>query len=226
MKNADNKMNKQIIVLSVVIMLSLSFTTLVAQVRTPEEYYKEMQKKLASGWNTWNTRSVLSHVFLPECFTVNLELNDLKSGSILKEALIGRRGKDVENVTPGPHSYNGSYTELTVDWKNIEVNVKTAAEGKNLAVIVTPIKGKESGKLMINPKIIWGEKGKVEVAGDGFVFHSNNTELKFYISTKEKISFNDSTITCALNGRIIVSTYADKNESEIETLVNLAGKKT
>ena len=184
-----------------------------------------MQRKLASGWNTWNTRSVLSHVFLPECFTVNLELNDSKSGDILKEALIGRRGKDVENVTPGPHSYNGSYTELTVDWKNIEVNVKTAAEGKNLAIIVTPIKGKESGKLIINPKILWDEKGKVEVAGDGFVFRSNKKELKLYISTKEKISFNDSTITCPLNGKIIVSTYVNKNESEIETLVNLEGKK-
>jgi neutral trehalase len=211
MKNTVSQMNKQIIVLLALIMLSLSFTSLFAQVKTPGEYYNEMQGKLASGWNTWNTRSVFSHVFLPGCFAINLELNDSKSGDILKEALIGRRGKDVENVTPGPHSYNGSYTELTVDWKNIEVNVKTAAEGKNLAIIVTPIKGKESGKLIINPKILWDEKGKVEVAGDGFVFRSNKKELKLYISTKEKISFNDSTI--------------NKNESEIETLVNLEGKK-
>src|SRR5664279_814218 len=188
MKNTVNQLDKKIIVLAVAITLSLSFSTLFAQVKTPGEYYNEMQRKLASGWNTWNTRSVLSHVFLPECFTVNLELNDSKSGGILREALIGRRGKDIENVTPGPHSYNGSYTELTVDWKNIEVNVKTAAEGKNLAIIVTPIKGKESGKLIINPKILWGEKGKVEVAGDGFVFRGNNKELKLYISTKEKIS--------------------------------------
>ncbi len=225
MEKTVNQMSKKIIVLVAVIMLSLSFTTLFAQVITPGEQYNEMQRKLASGWNTWNTRSVLSHVFLPECFTVNLELNDSKSGDILKEALIGRRGKDVENVTPGPHSYNGSYTELTVDWKNIQVNVKTAAEGKNLAIIVTPIKGKESGKLIINPKIIWGEKGKVEVAGDGFVFRSNNKEVKFHLNTKEKISFNDTIITCPLNSRIIVSTYSDKNESEIVTLVNFAGKK-
>ena len=225
MKNTVSQMNKQIIVLLALIMLSLSFTSLFAQVKTPGEYYNEMQRKLASGWNTWNTRSVFSHVFLPGWFAINLELNDSKSGDILKEALIGRRGKDVENVTPGPHSYNGSYTELTVDWKNIEVNVKTAAEGKNLAIIVTPIKGKESGKLIINPKILWDEKGKVEVAGDGFVFRSNKKELKLYISTKEKISFNDSTITCPLNGKIIVSTYVNKNESEIETLVNLEGKK-
>jgi putative isomerase len=225
MKNSANQMNKQIIVLTALVMLSLSFATLFAQVKTPGDYYNEMQRKLASGWNTWNTRSVLSHVYLPGSYTVNLELNDSKSGGILKEALIGRRGKDVENVTPGPHSYNGSYTELTVNWKNIEVNVKTAAEGKNLAIIVTPAKGKESGNLIINPKILWGEKGKVEVVGDGFVFRSDNNELKLYVRTNAKISLNDSTITCPLTSRIIVSTYVNKNESEIETLVNLAGKK-
>jgi succinate dehydrogenase hydrophobic anchor subunit len=58
MKNTVNQMNKQIIVLIAVIMLSLSFTSLFAQVKTPGEYYNEMQRKLASGWNTWNTRSV------------------------------------------------------------------------------------------------------------------------------------------------------------------------
>ena len=31
----------------------------------PEEY-QEIRERLAQGWNTWNTRSVLSHVLLPE----------------------------------------------------------------------------------------------------------------------------------------------------------------
>jgi hypothetical protein len=232
MKNTVNQMNKQIIVLIVVIMLSFSFTTIFAQVnnrannqnKTPGEYYDEMQRILASGWNTWSTRSVLSQVLLPENFAINFQLQDLKSGTILREALIGRRGVDVEKVIPGPHAYNGSYTELRVDWKNISINVKTASDSKNLAVIFSPDKSKNSGVILIKPDMIWGKKGKVEVTKDGFVFRGNNEELKFYISTKEKISFNDSTITCSLNGRIIVSTYADKNEREIETLVNLAGE--
>jgi putative isomerase len=188
------------------------------------EQYIAMQRKLASGWNTWNTRSVLSHVFLPQYFTVNLELNDSRSDGILKEALIGRRGKDAEKVTPGPHSYNGSYTELTVDWKNIEVNVKTAAEGKDLAIIVTPLKGKESDKLLIKPKILWGKNGKVEIMKNCLSFSSDSITTKFYLIAKE-YSINDSMIICPLNEKIILSTYFDKSLYEIESKVNTAGRK-
>ena len=72
----------------------------------------------------------MSQVLLPEKFAINLQLRDIKSDSVLKEALIGRREIGAENVIPGPHAYNGSYSELTVDWKNISVNVKTAAGRK------------------------------------------------------------------------------------------------
>ena len=102
MKNTINQMYKKIIVLIVALMLGFSFTTIFAQVnnqnKTPAEYYNEMQQKLASGWNTWNTRSVLSQVLLPENFAINFQLQDVKSGTLLKEALIGRRGVDVEKV--------------------------------------------------------------------------------------------------------------------------------
>ncbi len=232
MKDIVNQINKNIIQIILFIMLGSILTSLFAQVnkrannqnKTPEEYYNEMQRKLASGWNTWNTRSVLSHVFLPECFAINLELNDSRSNGILKEALIGRRGRDVENVIPGPHSYNGSYTELIVNWKNIEVNVKTAAEGKDLAIIVTPLKGKESGKLLINPKILWGKNGKVEIMNNGLSFISDSVTTKLYLISNKSIT-NDSMIICPLNDKIILSTYFDKSADEIESKVNNAGKK-
>ena len=220
---------KNNILLSTVILLFITFHSLFAQVnnqnKTPEEYYNEMQRKLASGWNTWNTRSVLSQVLLPEYFSINLQLQDFKSNVILKEALIGRRGKEVEKVIPGPHSYDGSYTELTVDWKNINVNVKTASDAKNLAIIITPDESKNSGALLIKPNMIWGKKGKVETTRNGFVFRGSDEEIKFYIISQEKISFNDSIITCPLNGKIIISSYANKTKSEIETSVNLSAGK-
>ena len=34
--------------------------------------YKQLNDKLASGWNTWNTYSILSHVLMPEAFALNL----------------------------------------------------------------------------------------------------------------------------------------------------------
>ena len=184
-----------------------------------------LNKKLAQGWNTWNTRSVLSQVLLPESFAINLQIQDLKSGGILKEALIGRRGKEVENVIPGPHTYNGSYTELTLNWKDIDFNVKTSAGEKNLAIVITPGKLKNSGMLLIKPKIIWEKNGKVEVTKNGFAFHEDKEKINFNIWPKKEKTFNDSVISCSLNNKIIISSYPNKSENEVEELVASAGKK-
>jgi hypothetical protein len=48
-----------------------------------------MKARLSKGWNTWNTHSVLSHVLLPEGFSINLQLVSHRAGETLKEALIG-----------------------------------------------------------------------------------------------------------------------------------------
>ena len=42
--------------------------------------YAELKSQLARGWNTWNTRSVLSHVLLPEGFAVNLGFKEYAGG--------------------------------------------------------------------------------------------------------------------------------------------------
>jgi putative isomerase len=52
--------------------------------------YQSLQRRLASGWNTWNTRSVLSHVRLPDGAAINLGIKEYASGFHLREALIGR----------------------------------------------------------------------------------------------------------------------------------------
>ena len=49
-----------------------------------------MKARLAQGWNTWDTRSVLSHVLLPAGFSINLRLVSHKTGDTLNEALPGR----------------------------------------------------------------------------------------------------------------------------------------
>jgi hypothetical protein len=55
----------------------------------------ELNARLNKGWNKWNTRSVLSHVLLPEGFALNLQLKDNQSGDILKEALIEKPADEI-----------------------------------------------------------------------------------------------------------------------------------
>ena len=214
---------------SVIIIVVLFFSCIQTQ-KPIKEYQKSaeakaLNNKLAHGWNTWNTRSVLSQVFLPENFAINLQLQDLKSKSILKEALIGRRGADEEKVNPGPHSYDGSYTQLKIDWENIKVNVQTAASGKDLAIVITPDDSKNAGNLIIKPGMIWGKKGKVEIMTDGFSFSNDSSTSRFYLISKSKLEFNDSIMICPLNDKIILSTFANKPANEIEILIAQAREK-
>ncbi|HVT83946.1 MAG TPA: hypothetical protein VHD35_02025, partial [Chitinophagaceae bacterium] len=89
----------------------------------------ELNSRLATGWNTWYTNSVLSHVLLPAGFAIDLQLLNHQQNDTLKEALIGREDYGTkEHVVPGPHAYDGSYTELTVEWQHINVLVQSAAE--------------------------------------------------------------------------------------------------
>ena len=87
---------------------------------TPEELYENLQKQLAVGWNTWDTRSVLTHVFLPYGFVVDLNIMDI-DGSRVKKFRIGDRAKGAPLLQPGPHSFDGAYTKITVDWRGYKL---------------------------------------------------------------------------------------------------------
>lgn len=86
---------------------------------------------LKSGWNTWNVRSVLSHVHLPEGFAIALGLKTYDRGCCLREALIGRKSKTAETIVPGPHAYDGSYTslELTCNRRSARSRFKRSVIG-------------------------------------------------------------------------------------------------
>jgi hypothetical protein len=117
-----------------------------------------MKARLAKGWNTWDTRSVLSHVLLPAGFSINLRLVSSQTGDTLNEALPGR-GDDgaKEHVIPGPHAWDGSYTEVVVEWQNIHIRVQTAAEGNDLFLLVSPRRQSPGDALVLDPQMLWGK---------------------------------------------------------------------
>lgn len=99
--------------------------------------YEQLRRSIASGWNTWNTHSVLSHAHLPSGFAIHLGVKEYRSGQHLTEALIGRQGADEEVILPGPHAYDGSYTALTLRWRGVECTVRTAHAGDDLVMLIT-----------------------------------------------------------------------------------------
>ena len=98
--------------------------------------YQEMKKGYISGWHTWNVRSVLSHVHMPDGFALNIAFKEYREGHYLKETLVGRFANEygrepAETAFPGIHAFDDSYTEMTLKWCDMEILVESAVVRMN-----------------------------------------------------------------------------------------------
>ncbi len=196
--------------------------------------YRDLQQQLARGWNTWNVRSVLSHVLLPDGFALNLALREYQSGRYLKEALIGRfqgdlgfayrGGEPVEVITPGPHAYDGSYTELHLAWRGIELTVQTATDEEDLVILVTPLKNqKHPASLVVETGILWNRPGSIERDGETLAAHLPGRELRVHTTkawlTDPYVAAQTPYAAMRLDEVIGVSTGRPRSLAEIRTVI-------
>ena len=175
---------------------------------------------LAKGWNTWNTNSVLSHVLLPEGLAINLHLQDGQSGDVLEEALIGRSEFDsMEHVTPGPHAYDGSYTELELEWRDIRIRVQSAAVDNELYVLVTPINSSPGDSLFIDPRMMWDRAGEIEIHRDAITMKTSTTMIEVTVLA-DRIAPTSDHIEVSLTKEISLSTDATRSIEEVAELID------
>ncbi|SEG99975.1 Trehalase [Nonomuraea solani] len=128
--------------------------------------YAHIQAALAQGWNTWDTRSVLGHILLPDALGLSLGLKEYYRGTSLRTAQIGRRTEGAESVTLGRHAHDGRYTETTVTWAGITIRVQSAHAGDDLVVLVTPTAGqRRSALLTAGAAYLWNRPGSVTREG-------------------------------------------------------------
>ena len=149
--------------------------------------------ELKSGWNTWNTRSVLSHVLLPESFAVSLGIKSYHSGHCLREPLIGRRDKNnksgtagpsnIESIMPGPHAYDGSFTSLELDWDGVQIRVETAADDTDWYAVITPLNTQlKTASLIVEAGVLWGRAGYSRREGDNLVVQNDDKSITVSVS--------------------------------------------
>lgn len=217
------------------VLLTGSFHNIAGQTIPASEYSgKELpalNKKLAAGWNTWNTRSVLSHVLLPEYFAINLQLKNNRSGEILEEALIGRRsenGKAVEKITPGDHAYDGSYTSLEIEWQGARALIQSAVADNNLVLLITPLQKNDSVVLIVQPAMLWDKKGEISKTKDIISVKTITSSIKVYItgngdrSSSLKDNYSSSFLSNAKTG---LSTGERKSIPQIEAVIRASKAK-
>ena len=145
------------------------------QVPTSAEYLK-VQQRLAQGWNTWDANSVTTHVLLPYglAIHVGMKQNTSVSGdAFLRDSLIGRLEPGSEQVTPGPHSWDGSYTDLAVEWRGNKWRVQSAHAGADLVLLVEPLAMKTDNPLaptvVFSVDALWNRAINVRHSAEGVV---------------------------------------------------------
>ncbi|MCP5053212.1 MAG: hypothetical protein GY940_38965 [bacterium] len=188
--------------------------------------YKEIHTKLASGWNTWNTRSVLSHVLLPEGFALNLSFKQhyWLEEKYLKEALIGRSGKGAEEIRPGPHTYDGSFTRLDIGWEQLKARVESAWVGEDLVILVTPDGTFKSGvKLIIESAMLWNGAGNLSKKGNTLTAVLPGRKVTAWCTAEHVkdpyVETSSPYLGVFLEGKVGISTGKPRGTGEIEKII-------
>lgn len=99
--------------------------------------YRDLQRALAQGWSTWDVNSMTTSVLLPE--GLGIHVGFLNNANNFGHEFLVVTGVGQGTVFLGPHSWDGSYTELKVEWMGHEWRVQTAHEGADLVLLVTPL---------------------------------------------------------------------------------------
>ena len=152
--------------------------------------YRDLQARLARGWNTWDVNSVTTQVLLPEGLAIRIGMkhnSTLAGTAFLDKAFIGRQSKDAEVVTPGAHAWDGSYTDLRVAWKGHNWRIQSAHEGPDLVMLVTPLESKGASlppTVVFSVGTLWnlgaglvtaGRKGQIVTTGANGAIQVNCT---------------------------------------------------
>jgi putative isomerase len=194
------------------------------------DQYRLMQKKLATGWNTWNTRSVLSHVLLPYGLNVQLCINNtfISGNHYLRDAYISSKEQRPEKITPGYHAYDGSYTELKVEFEGTVFKVETATQDDEWVMLVTPEKLPwKHPHLVLEVGMLWNRKGEVQF--DGNLIQANVDGKYITIGTTSAVLEDFIPVACPylsveLEANKAVGFYAGEVNS-LEQIENLMAAK-
>lgn len=194
--------------------------------------YREMKAQYIRGWHTWNVRSVLSHVHMPDGFAVNAAFKEYGEGHYLKETLVGRfpdeyRREPAETTYPGAHAYDESYTDMRIDWCAMEIRVQTCVQDDELVMFITPVKKQiRPAMLVIEGGFLWNRPGWVQARDGVLTAHTQDTERRVYVTGKPafdpNIPVQAACLCLTLDEEIAVSTGVRRTADEARALIDAA----
>jgi len=195
--------------------------------------YQNIQKTLQQGWNTWNTRSVLQQVLLPQGFAINIAFKQhyFLEEQYLREALIGRRGDDTEQIRPGPHTYDGSFTRLDIQWAELDARIETAHAGEDLVILISPNSIPNNRiKVIIESGMLWNRRGTLSRNKEHLQARISGNIIRVYTTAEivdddPYLDVKTPYMAVWLDGEIGISTGQKKTLQEIKEAIQIQKQK-
>lgn len=197
---------------------------------TPAAKYAQVQERLARGWNTWDTHSVMTQVLLPEGLAIHAGLKQRStagSNDFLRTALIGELQKGAPRVFPGPHAYNGSYTDMRLTWHGYRIRIQTAHDAGDLVMLVTRLS--QAPRLHLPPEMVfwanmlWGRPGRITKRGETIEARFAHRTIRVYLTGKDEhdldVPVGGAYFSAVLRGTVGLSTGTPRSIAEIRQAI-------
>jgi putative isomerase len=189
--------------------------------------YEHLKRARLRGWNTWHSRSIASQVCLPEGYALCLgfrEMGDAWQMHDLDELLIGRNGEFDEQVHPGAHAWDGSYTDLRFTWRDLTFRIESATSAEDLVLLVTPLAlNGRPVHLLVESALFWNRPGSLSLEGDVLAAQLPTRTIRTYPTQPPVRDMNTAARTPYLAFHIEtelgLSTGQPRSLEEIHTIV-------
>jgi putative isomerase len=189
--------------------------------------YQAVKRRLAQGWNTWDTNSMTTHVLLPEGLAVHVGFKH--NSTEFADAFLERTSVGAGTVFPGAHAWDGSYTDLKVTWKKHVWRVQSARDGEDLVLLVTPMETEKfaiPGTVVFSVDFLWGLPGTALKQADSIETHGGAGTIAVYcacargvLETQGEIPAGGAYFAAALTEPVGVSTGKRRSLAEIAAIV-------
>jgi putative isomerase len=184
-----------------------------------------LQTKLLRGWNTWNNPNVLSYVYMPDGFALQLVFRNKQGGPYwLRDSYIaGTNSTFPEKVIPLSHAYDGSYTELIIEWSGMKAKVTTATEDKDIVILYTPLGKQEKQHILaVETGFLWNKPGSVTMKNSYILAEGISGKIAVYSAvndTNYPLPFVTPYFTYNSDHEMAVCTGKRRNPDEIRNII-------
>ena len=189
--------------------------------------YQAVQRRLAQGWNTWDTNSMTTHVLLPEGLAIHVGFKH--NSTEFGDAFLDKTSVGAGTVFPGAHAWDGSYTDLKVTWRKHVWRVQSARDDSDLVLLVTPMETETfavPAEVVFSVDFLWAMSGSALKRADVIETHGGDGAISVYcacakgaLHTQGQIPVGGAYFAAALTEPVGVSTGRRRSLAEIAVVV-------